>query len=192
MAITTIAQENTAIDAALTLWPTTDALPVFSRNQATSLWYVSNLGTMKSSNAAKTNALLAFCRQEQDSIMPNASANTGFTVAVASTGNLTLSGEQTIDGVLTSASRILVKDQTVASQNGIYVTAAGAWARATDYDAAAEIQNTIVTVSGGLAGPLNQYLQPLGTVVVGTTSLVYYPVRAPFTAAIVSLVASLV
>src|SRR6185295_1216857 len=47
-------------------------------------------------------------------------------VAVVSTSNLTLSGEQTIDGVLTSASRILVAGQTTAANNGIYVTAAGA------------------------------------------------------------------
>lgn len=53
-------------------------------------------------------------------------------VAVVSTSNLTLSGEQTIDGITTSASRILVAGQSTASQNGIYVTAAGAWARSTD------------------------------------------------------------
>jgi len=39
-----------------------------------------------------------------------------------------------IDGILTSADRVLVKDQTTTSQNGIYVSAAGAWTRATDFD----------------------------------------------------------
>src|SRR5262245_35618739 len=48
------------------------------------------------------------------------------------TSNITLSGEQTIDGGLTSTSRVGVVGQTNAAQNGIYVTAAGAWARATD------------------------------------------------------------
>ncbi len=42
--------------------------------------------------------------------------------AVASTANLTLVAEQTIDGVLTSASRVLVKNQTLPAANGIYVT----------------------------------------------------------------------
>lgn len=61
-------------------------------------------------------------------------------VQVATTINLAaLSGEQTIDGVLTSTSRILVKNQTLSKNNGIYVTAAGAWARATDSDTAGEL-----------------------------------------------------
>jgi len=41
---------------------------------------------------------------------------------VATTANITLSGEQTIDGVLTSTNRVLVKDQTAGAENGIYVT----------------------------------------------------------------------
>lgn len=61
-------------------------------------------------------------------------------VAVASTANLTLSGEQTIDGVVTSASRILVKNQSSTLQNGIYVTAAGAWSRASDSNTAAQLK----------------------------------------------------
>lgn len=73
-------------------------------------------------------------------------------VAVASTANLTLSGEQTIDGVLTSASRILVKNQTSVPENGIYVTAAGAWARATDADSFAELVNAFVWVEQGTVG----------------------------------------
>jgi len=47
-------------------------------------------------------------------------------VACATTAPITLSGEQTIDGVLTSSSRVLVKDQASTLTNGIYVSAAGA------------------------------------------------------------------
>lgn len=54
-------------------------------------------------------------------------------VKVATTANITLSGTQTIDGiVLVASDRVLVKDQTTGTQNGIYVVAAGAWTRATD------------------------------------------------------------
>lgn len=60
-------------------------------------------------------------------------------VVVATTASITLSGEQTIDGVLTSGTRILVKDQAAPEANGIYVTAAGAWSRATDSNTAAEL-----------------------------------------------------
>lgn len=70
--------------------------------------------------------------------------------AVATTANISLSGEQTLDGVLTSASRVLVKNQTTGSQNGIYVSAAGAWTRATDADVASEITlGSAVLVLGG-------------------------------------------
>lgn len=55
-------------------------------------------------------------------------------VQVATTADVTLSGEQTIDGVLTAASRVLVKSQTDPIENGIYISAVGAWTRATDFD----------------------------------------------------------
>jgi len=67
----------------------------------------------------------------------------------ATTANVTLSGEQTIDGVLTATSRILVKDQTAPAENGIYVTASGAWARSTDLDDWAEVPNATVAVEQG-------------------------------------------
>lgn len=53
---------------------------------------------------------------------------------VATTANITLSGEQTLDGFLTSASRVLVKNQITPSQNGLYLSGAGAWTRTTDMD----------------------------------------------------------
>jgi len=58
-------------------------------------------------------------------------------VLVATTGsNLDLSGGETIDGVaLTGDERVLVKDQTDKTENGIYVVnGSGAWTRATDFD----------------------------------------------------------
>lgn len=69
-------------------------------------------------------------------------------------GNLTLSGEQTIDSVLTSTSRVLVKEQTLPEENGVYNTAAGAWTRATDYDADAEV--VAGTFFAVIAGTVNQ------------------------------------
>ena len=52
---------------------------------------------------------------------------------VATTGNITLFGLQTIDGYTTLANdRVLVKNQTTSAQNGIYVASTGAWARSSD------------------------------------------------------------
>ena len=54
-------------------------------------------------------------------------------VKVATTANITLSGTQTIDGVAVSADeRVLVKDQSTGSQNGLYLCKAGSWARTDD------------------------------------------------------------
>jgi hypothetical protein len=61
-------------------------------------------------------------------------------VKVATTANITLSNTQTIDGVaLSNGDRVLVKNQTTGSQNGIYVVSTGAWARAEDADTNAEV-----------------------------------------------------
>ncbi len=64
---------------------------------------------------------------------------------VATTANITLSGEQAIDGVTTTTDRVLVKNQSTANQNGIYVSASGAWARSTDADANAEVTSGLYT-----------------------------------------------
>jgi len=80
-------------------------------------------------------------------------------VACASTANIaSLSGEQTIDGVLTSADRVLVKNQADAKENGIYVSGSGAWTRATDFDAASEIPHSFVPVTGGTANAGKVYV----------------------------------
>jgi hypothetical protein len=68
-------------------------------------------------------------------------------------GNITLAGEQTLNGLLTSNSRVLVTDQTNAAENGIYVTSGAAWARAADADAGDELRN----------GNLTSVINPLST-----------------------------
>lgn len=74
-------------------------------------------------------------------------------VRVATTANITLSGTQTIDGVaVVAGDRVLVKDQTTASQNGIYTVAAGAWTRTVDADSSGELSvGTLVYVEAGTA-----------------------------------------
>lgn len=111
-------------------------------------------------------------------------------VAVATTGNVTLSGEQTIDGVQTSASRVLVKNQTAPAQNGIYVTGAGAWGRAADADSAAEIKGMAVFVRGGTASKGKQFVcLATGVISLGSTPLPYVEIsdQTALNAAIVDL-----
>jgi len=68
---------------------------------------------------------------------------------IATTENITLADEQTIDGILSSANRILVKNQTDPTENGIYVSQVGAWSRAADMDGADEVAGSFVFVTGG-------------------------------------------
>jgi hypothetical protein len=83
-----------------------------------------------------------------DSVAAGISAKAA--VVCATTANITLSGLQAIDGYTTLANdRVLVKNQTTASQNGIYVAATGAWVRATDNDSWAEMVSAYCWVEQG-------------------------------------------
>jgi len=78
---------------------------------------------------------------------------------VATTANITLSGTQTIDGVSVSAGqRVLVKDQSAAAQNGIYVCAAGAWSRASDADAWDELVAAFTFIEQGTNNANSGYI----------------------------------
>lgn len=96
-------------------------------------------------------------------------------VKCATTANISLTGEQTLDAVLTSASRVLVKDQTAGAENGIYVSAAGAWTRATDFDSSADAEPMCqVAVSEGTANGNKIFaLTTNGPITLGTTALVF-------------------
>ena len=102
-------------------------------------------------------------------------------VRVATTANGTLSSDfdnsQAVDGVtLATNDRILLKNQTTGSQNGIYtVNASGAPTRATDYDASSEVTGgAFVFVEEGTTNADSGWiLTNNGAVTVGTTALTY-------------------
>ena len=71
-------------------------------------------------------------------------------VVVATTANITLSGVQTIDGIsVVAGDRVLVKNQTTQSQNGIYVASASAWSRSSDADTWQELVSAFTFVEQG-------------------------------------------
>ena len=94
-----------------------------------------------------TTALQLATKQYVDSVAQG--LNTKAAVLCATTANITLSGEQTIDGVTTSASRVLVKNQSTASQNGIYLSGSGAWTRTTDANTWNQLISAYVFVETG-------------------------------------------
>jgi hypothetical protein len=101
--------------------------------------------------------------------------DTKSSVRAATTVNLTLSGTQTVDGVaLIANDRILVKDQTTQTQNGIYVVQAGAWTRTTDADTWNELVSAFVFVEQGTVNADSGWtctVDPGGT--IGSTNVTW-------------------
>ena len=96
-------------------------------------------------------------------------------VLVATTANIVLNGIQTIDGELLAAgTRVLVKNQTQAKDNGIYVVpASGVWKRALDADTSIEVTpGLFVSVENGTVNSDSVWqLVTDAPIVLGTTAL---------------------
>jgi len=97
-------------------------------------------------------------------------------VRAATTASITLSGEQTIDGVsVVAGDRVLVKDQTAGENNGIYVASASSWTRSSDADSNAEVTPNLFTfVEEGTANADSGWtLSNNGSITLGTTELTF-------------------
>jgi hypothetical protein len=94
-------------------------------------------------------------------------------VLCATTANITLSTLQTLDGVtVVAGDRVLVKNQSTASQNGIYLASATAWSRAPDADVWNDLISAITFVETGSTQSGSAWYctaQPGGT--IGTTAV---------------------
>jgi hypothetical protein len=132
------AADYAAMRTLLTLVPGTNVLPMSGGTLTGALTL----------NADPSAALDAATKQYVDALA--AGMDPKGSVVCATTANITLSGAQTIDGVSAVAgNRVLVKDQSSASGNGIYVVAAGAWTRATDMDSWLEVPGAFCFVEQG-------------------------------------------
>lgn len=93
---------------------------------------------------------------------------------VATASNITLSGLQVVDGVTVAADeRVLVKDQSDATDNGIYNASAGTWLRAKDFDGSRDaVGGTLVPIALGATNG-NTYWRVVGygPVEIGTDEI---------------------
>jgi hypothetical protein len=163
-----------------------DATPGFRTIQATDLpdlstTYVSRTGAVMTGaltlSGLPVDSMHAASKQYVDALITGLTWKTA--VACATTANIALTGEQTIDGIVTSASRVLVKDQTDKTQNGIYVSGGGAWTRATDADSESELTAATVLISGGTINANTQWTcitKPITT--LGVTELDFTKISA--------------
>ena len=94
----------------------------------------------------------------------------GCEARVATTGNVALTGLQTIDGVSAIADDIvLVKDQSTGSQNGAYKVKAGAWERTCSMKAGLLVSVRDGTANGGTIWMLTTN----NPITVGVTTLTF-------------------
>ncbi|OJT50930.1 MULTISPECIES: phage tail protein [Pseudomonas] len=97
-------------------------------------------------------------------------------VRAATTANIALLGLQVVDGVsLNAGDRVLVKNQTMAKDNGPYVVAAGAWTRASDADSNAKVtpNMTLAVEVGATQADTIWQLVTDGAIAVGVTALTF-------------------
>ena len=97
---------------------------------------------------------------------------------VATTANIALSGLQTIDGVtLADRDRVLVKNQTDTTSNGIWLAQAGAWTRALDFNGSRDVVGwTLLKVNEGAVNADSYWdVDGNGPVVVGTDAIAFNP-----------------
>lgn len=99
--------------------------------------------------------------------------------AVATTANITLSGLQAIDGYTTLAGdRVLVKNQTNAYENGIYLANASTWTRSSDADTWNDLANAETYIINGTLNGNDRYVSTSAlTGTLGTTSITFVKIN---------------
>ena len=97
-------------------------------------------------------------------------------VKATTTANITLSGTQTIDGISLSADdRVLVKNQSTQTQNGLYLVKSGSWVRTDDLANGSDAAGAFVFVEQGSVNAENGFVctSNKGSAVTGTNNLVF-------------------
>jgi hypothetical protein len=129
--------------------------------------------------ADPSNALEAATKQYVDAMTEG--LNVHASVKVATTANITntiiaedLENGKTIDGVtLVTGDRVLVKNQTVKSENGIYIVPAnGVASRATDYNSTPEVDaGDFIFVESGTTNGKTGWVQTNVITTIGTDDI---------------------
>ena len=127
--------------------------------------------------ADATAATDGVTKQQMDAAIRGLSWKTAVRVATTTNGALATAyaNGQTVNGIsLVTGDRILIKDQTTQTENGIYtVNASGAPTRALDADSSAELDGATVTVQVGTVNPDTVWTQTTTAPVIGSGNIVW-------------------
>ena len=128
--------------------------------------------------ATPTNATDAATKQYVDDTVASISWKNEVRVATTVAGTLSSSfaNGQTVDGItLATGDRILIKDQSTQSENGIYtVNASGAPTRATDADSDTDFKGAAVFVANGTTNGGTRWVSnTTGTITLGATAITF-------------------
>jgi hypothetical protein len=155
---------------------TTDSQTLSNKTLGSNLdagtYRITNLGTPSSSTDAATKAYV-------DSVSEGLHIHEAAVAATTGNINITtgLEAGDVIDGVtLAAGNRVLVKNQTAAAENGIYVVqVSGAALRAADFDQPAEVDGgDFVFVTGGTVNDNTGWVQTsTGVVTIGTDPIYF-------------------
>jgi phage-related tail fiber protein len=97
-------------------------------------------------------------------------------VRVAATANVVLNGAQQIDGVaVVAGDRVLLPNQTLAKDNGLWVVSNGNWVRTSDASTSAKVTPalTVMVEEGTVNGDSLWHLTTNGPITLGTTALTF-------------------
>jgi hypothetical protein len=147
-------------------------------NKATTFSVVNN--TLYPTVQAAYNAdeaILASANNYTDNLVNGLSWKKSVLYSTTTSENLSLTGlTATIDGTsrtLLTTDRILVKNQTTASQNGIYNPSTTSWTRVTDANTNTTILSATVYVRDGSAEKNRVYAVNVSPITIGTTSITF-------------------
>jgi len=146
-----------------------DGSIAYTADQSFGGFKATNLGAPTSANDAATKSYV-------DSVAQGLSTKAA--VRVATTTDITLSGLQTIDGVtVVAGDRVLVKNQTNQTQNGVYDASAGAWTRSSDSDnlpsGTQELNNAFYFVTQGNTLQATGWTQSTKNPIIGTSDIIF-------------------
>jgi hypothetical protein len=132
-------------------------------------------GTLHTAATTSVNGFMSAAdKTKLDSLIDPSVMSPKESVRLLATGNVTLSGNQTVDGVTTApGDRIACFAQSAGSETGIYEAAAGAWTRTADFGAGTGQSGAVFSVEEGSANSDKLYLvtNDAGSDVVGTDTL---------------------